>query len=318
MQALRLIFAIKQILDLLSEVNIMENLIETNNSAKKLLQNINRLTTYSQKTVLKSFIQTCSELINDINQNHPVDAETIERFSKFTIFLLRNNTIPQTEVFEKLSGKLTDYWHYKLVSEKDPRRGCSYVQIYQMVNMIHQNAREKKAEHSTHTSKGSQHQNTEIIKAIKQSPGITFMNLIDYTKLNSDVLSKRLAELEKQNFVVSRRNGTYRYYILTYLGNSLYQDLCCDTQKIWLDQWSSERISVLKSLLLYIRKYNYPILVHDVVNMISLFSENDIFQLNQYFQSTNNPYIKDTKFSQTANYLCLYEKLTDKKIVDIG
>ena len=168
------------------------------------------------------FKEICKDITRIISQDIPIEANELENFSKITTMLLKHNMLIESDEFDRLSRQLTEYWHYKLVSEKDSKRGCSYVQMYQMVTMIQQN---NHSINTANTAKDIISKNPEVVKivsAIGANPGISFKELRDILNIEDfNHLYEQISKLKDLKVIVSRRSGDYEYYILTYLGISM-------------------------------------------------------------------------------------------------
>ena len=178
-----------------------------------------------QNTIEKNFFKKCTRLLNVINEGHTISVDDLYSFREFVIFSLRNDIFFEGEPFEQLTMRIRSYWHYELTLDTDLHRYCSYIQLYQMVILLLQGIKNKANEQYVSSLADSHVQDIELINTIKKSPGITFKELRDIFSISPDVLSKRLSVLKEQRFVVSRREGEWQYYLLTKLGDILYEKL---------------------------------------------------------------------------------------------
>lgn len=249
-----------------------------------------------------NFEKLCTNLLNVIKEKRPIESNNLECFSKFTTIMLRCNLMPKGENFDTLSRSVSDYWHYSLPSEKNPQRGCSYVQLYQMITMIQQNNIDSEIAFAVHNdTKKYSFKDKEILKRIKQSPGITFNELSKEPYLSNEDLAVRLSDFEKKLYISARRKGKYRYYILTDLGNKLYQSSFSETNNIWADQWTKDRLSTLIALLLLSREKKYNCLIQDLVYRVSLIPESLLPYVSnrilRSFTASNDMYSFDIKLN---------------------
>ena len=296
----------------------MKPLAESMNSRTKIAFEKNCATNSVFSKVMNNFDTLCSRLIDDIIKEQLVTSERLEKFGKFVTFFIRNHIAPYGAPYEQLNKLILEYWHYDLSEENNRQRGCSYVQLYQMIIMIQHNCDELKSEYFAYVEAKKRQHNVKVIKNIKESPGITFKNLLSTSSLSAENLREQLEKLENQNFLVSRRTGDYQRYRFTYLGEILYQDLCSGTHNIWADQWDSDRMFLLVLLIFESYKCDKPVLLCDLVNYISSLDKITLCDICQSafatYKNINCEYI--TLISLMVKYLKYNDFNTSKSLME--
>lgn len=226
--------------------------------------------------VKDKFDKLCSGLIENIAYEQAISSERLEKFSKYTTFFLKVGFIPNGENFGHLNKLLLEYWEYDMPKEDNRKRGCSYIQLYQMLIMLRQKNNERKSEYFAHSEAMKWKYDGFIIKKIKESPGITFKKLLEKSERSPKDLSMQIEIIRNKNFIVSRRDGISQYYRLTDLGKHFYKNVCLETYNVWLDQWDYKRTFVLVALMQGFNKMGKQLLMNDLVNFISIQNKAEI------------------------------------------
>lgn len=175
--------------------------------------------------VVNNFSKACTWLSNAIDKERQIPESDLSYFSRMVIFSLRNDIFFEVDSFEDLSLSINKYCHYKLTSDTNLRRRFSYVRLYQMVILLRQGIKNATDEQYVSSLVETHVYDNELINVIKKSPGITFKELRDLLSILPDDLAKRLTILEEQRFLISRREGECRCYVLSNLGYILHRKL---------------------------------------------------------------------------------------------
>lgn len=175
--------------------------------------------------IIENFASMCSRLINIVKERKAIDAYYLDRFYRFSMLIFRGEIAHLTDEFDELLYLIRNYWMHSLIQDDDKRRCCSYTQLYQMVMMIKQYYEDRDTERFVQSVTNDYLDMSELIMAIKNSPGITVQTLQKILSLPEHILMDKLLLLEKEEFIISRGTNKYMYFILSELGDILARNL---------------------------------------------------------------------------------------------
>jgi len=228
----------------------------------------------------KRFSHLCERIEKSIAQQRVIQERVLLDFSRMFSTVVENKINIETIAFQNLSSRISDYWHYELKHETNSKRGYSYVRLYQMVTMIHTFGTDCKLEYRVHSELMADQYDKDLVKQIRQTPGITHKKLRGISEATSDELDKRLQMLENRGHVTGQRSGEERYYVLTNSGDTLYRQLTMKYPNHWVDQWSNERILVFCFILIFLKQHrNRSMTVQDVERQIAACNDRTIENL---------------------------------------
>lgn len=185
-----------------------------------------------EDVIINNFSKLCRRLANYVRDSYTISPDDLCAFSKFLRFIFSNDARFDNDDFKNLHHFIRNYWLYRLADDESKIRSCSYVQLYQMVMVIHQFYSDKITEDNVTMKLDSYRQDFKLLNAIRKSPGIIFKDLYHNLNADKESLNKRLDLLESDSFVISRHRGDYKYFILSQTGEILVNLLDIERGKV--------------------------------------------------------------------------------------
>lgn len=182
----------------------------------------------SSNKILYKFEQFCEGFVQDIGEERDIDVSELNNFSMLTAYILRQNINPSCESFNELYNTLKDYANSEYSLAEDYHRDRSYMRLYQLISMTKELFVSMEQRDQAHKLLRSNQFDISLIKAIHENPGCTFTELQSELSIDSEQLFENLTLLIKHHALISCRTGEYQYYLLTYLGNMMFEETHSD------------------------------------------------------------------------------------------
>lgn len=215
----------------------------------KLLDNLSLRINQSISEMPSAFSNMCTRLTAIITQEKIIQERTLLDFNRFVIFAIKNNITQLPNSFCELSTRIADYWHYELDRETNSDRKYSYIRLYQMIDTVNAFYAEQNVQNKALKAMDKQRKNVNTVRLIQQYPGITYKKILAMLSILPEDLQNQLQELESNGFLYGRRSGNERYYMLTNVGDALYQALVTSSRTALDGNWGNSRTKILVFLL---------------------------------------------------------------------
>ena len=146
-------------------------------------------------------------------------------FSLNTIKIIKDAPVQLPNEFSDLSYVVDEYRIYEVDKDDDLDRLCSYLRLYEMICLIQTYYKESDMIQVVLNDLNKFRKCSDIINAIYKNPGITYEKIKSMVHVDESLLMGQLNELEIGKYVLKYRPHDNSYYVLTNLGDILYENL---------------------------------------------------------------------------------------------
>lgn len=169
------------------------------------------------------FASVCA-LTNDYMGRRKLLREgTLFDLSRYAVKVIQNLPDVMPPEYYDLYERSSDYWLYEIENDHDERRIHAYTRVFQIMTMVRiaMKDRERTAQLNDEVSNITKN-HYRILTEIHNRPGLTCKQVQETIRdISIEDILRLTSQLVEKDLLLSRKQNTHQYYILTSLGEEL-------------------------------------------------------------------------------------------------